>query len=102
MKDFKNEEKVSDEEILDAVCDIADMYKEQYKSASKKDKRLILAIVLPLALLLIIGAIGVFIANFGQFLKYHAMEVVGFVFMGIGLGGFFLYIVGILIWNRFR
>lgn len=90
------------ESLFDAACDIADMYKEQYKSASKKDKALILAIVLPLALLLIIGAAGIFLANFGQALELRQLEIVGFVFMGVGLGGFFLYIVGILIWSKFR
>ena len=94
--------KTEKDEILDAVYDIADMYTEQFKSASKKDKVLILAILLPLAILLIIGAVGVFIANIGQALQIHKLEVLGWVLMGVGLGGFFLYIVGILIWNRFR
>lgn len=94
--------KTEKEEMWDAVCDIADMYKEQYKSAKPKDKALILAIILPLVLLLVIGAAGVFLANVGQALQVRTLEVVGFVCMGIGLGGFFLYIVGILIWNKFN
>ena len=94
--------KTEKEEMWDAIHDIADMYKEQYKSASKKDKALILAIILPLAILLIIGAAGVFLANFGQALQLRTLEVSGFVCMGVGLGGFFLFIVGILIWSKFR
>lgn len=96
---FERDDEPSNEELFEAVCDIADMYKEQYKSASKKDKIKILAIVLPLAILLAIVAIGVFLANFGQYFKLRPLEVAGFVLMGIGLGGFFLFIVGILIWN---
>lgn len=98
--DDYDDEKVTPMDALHAVGEIFGEYKKAYKGASKKDKRTILAIVLPLAITFVLGFIGVFLANIGQSIAFRTLEIVGFVFMGVGLGGFFLTIVILIIWSK--
>ena len=89
-------------DAVDAVKDIYDDYKSAYQTASRKDQAKILAIFLPLLLTFIIGVIGVAVANFGQYFAQHSIEIVGFVLMGVGLGGFFLTIVLLLVISKIK
>ena len=90
------------EEMWDAVYDIADSVKEQYKSASAKDKAILLAIFLPLTIFLLIGVAGIFLANYGQYFELRRLEIAGIVLIAVGLGGFFLFIVGLIIWSKIK
>lgn len=98
--DDYDDEKVTPLNALHAVGEIVGEYKKAYDGASKKDKRTLLSIVLPLAITFVLGFIGVFLANTGQSLAFRTLEIVGFVFMGVGLGGFFLTIVILIIWSK--
>lgn len=98
----EDDDKMTKRDALKAVGEIFADYHEAYKQASKKDKRIILAIFIPLAVTFILGVIGVFIANMGQYFALHNIEIIGFIFMGIGLRGFFLIIVGLIIWSQIR
>lgn len=98
----KNNETLSIGEVVDLTKDVASQYKKGYHSASKKDRIKILLIVLPLLITFILGFIGIVIANMGQFLQNRQVEIMGFIFMGVGLGGFFLIILGLCIYSSIK
>lgn len=100
MEEEQDEYTITD--VVGAVKDIYGNYKSAYKAASRKDRAIILAIFLPLVLTLIIGAIGIALANCGQYFARHTVEIVGWVLMGIGLGGFFLTIVLIIVISKIK
>lgn len=101
-KDYDNDDGVSPLDAIHAVGEIVGEYKKAYDVSPKKDKMTMLAIFLPLAITFVLGFIGIALANTGQAIGLRTLEVAGFVCMGVGLGGFFLTIVIILIWNKTR
>lgn len=64
---------------------------------SQKDKLKLICIILSLVITLVLGIVGVILANVGQLLQKPSFETVGFVLMGVGLGGFFVVIVMMLL-----
>lgn len=97
-----DDETITVREAADLVSDLAHHYKKGYQASSKKDKAKILLIVLPLLITFILGFVGIVIANVGQFLQNRQVEIIGFVFMGVGLGGFFLIILGLGIYTSIK
>ncbi len=89
-------------DVAEAVGEIYGGYKKAYGSASKGDKIKILLIVLPLVITFIIGFVGIFVANVGQTLAVRSVEITGLVLMGVGLGGFFLTIVLIIVISKLK
>ena len=102
MKKGQDEDEPTMADVVDAVKDIYGGYKSAYKAASRQDQAKILAIFLPLILTFIIGVIGIAVANFGQYFAERSVEIVGIVLMGIGLGGFFLTIVLLLVISKIK
>lgn len=88
-----DDDTITKADVINFAVDVYQEYKKGYDACSKSDKRKILAIFLPLAITFVLGFIGVFLANSGQYLGVRNLEIVGFVFMGVGLGGFFLNII---------
>ena len=64
---------------------------------SQKDKLKLILFIIALVTTLIIGVIGIFFANFGKYLQKSDIETIGFILMGVGLGGFFLIIITLVI-----
>ena len=85
-------EEITNRDAINAVVDIFNDYKKSYKQASRKDKTTILAIFLPLVATFVLGFVGILLANIGKYLVLHTTQIIGFVLMGVGLGGFFLII----------
>ncbi len=102
IENIDYDEKATCLDALEAVNEILGEYKKSYNHASKKDKRTILAIVLPLVITFILGFVGVLLANIGQYFMIKSVQTVGFVCMGVGLGGFFLTIIAIIIWSKIK
>lgn len=94
------EDELSPADVVDAVKDIYVDYRDAYRAASTKDKAKILAIVMPLMITFVIGVIGIFLSNIGQSIAYRSIKTIGFILMGLGLGGFFLTIILFLIISK--
>ncbi len=95
-------EEITKRDAINAVVDIFNDYKKSYKQASRKDKTTILAIFLPLVATFVLGFVGILLANIGKYLVLHTTQIIGFVLMGVGLGGFFLIIVILMIWSKIK
>lgn len=97
-----DDDRVTRRDVLKAVGEIFDDYKQSYKKASKKDKLAILAVVLPLLITFVTAFVGIVVANIGQSLSLHKTEITGLIIMGLGMGGFFLTLVILIIWSKIK
>ena len=98
----EEEEEVTPREVVQTVKEIYGEYKKAYNSASKADKAKILLIVLPLVITIILGVVGIIVANTGQAFGLENVELAGVIIIGVGFGGFFLTIVFIGIISKFK
>ena len=96
------EEAVTPRDAVKVMGEIYGEYKKAYKSASKSDKAKFLLIILPILITLALGFVGIFIANMGQALELKTVEIIGLVIMGIGLGGFVLTLVLIIVISKLK
>lgn len=101
-REIESDDKLTVRDTVQAAGEIYGEYKKAYNSATKTDKAKILLILLPLAITFVLGFVGIFIANLGQSLGLGNIEIIGFVLMGIGLGGFFLTIVLLVVISKIK
>lgn len=101
-KRAEEDEEITARDAVQTVKEIYGEYKKAYSHASKHDKAKILLILLPLAITLILGFVGIVVANVGQMFRLWNVELTGIIIIALGFGGFFITIVLIAVISKFK
>lgn len=91
-------------EIKDAIKEIARENKEKHEGRGCLLPKNVIALLVSFAVLLVIAFVGIVLANAGTLRDgtITGLAVIGFVLMGIGLGGFCLEILLLVIISKFK